>query len=425
MGRSVLVVGSGAREHALVWALRRSPSVGEVFAAPGNPGIAALADTVPLAVTDVAGIARWAVERRVGLVVIGPEAALAAGLADRLLAAGVPTFGPTRAAAELEWSKAFAKRFLVEHGIPTADYVVCDNADDALARVRTAPLPLVVKADGLAAGKGVTVCATRAEAEAAIRAAMIDAAFGGAGRRVVIEEFLVGEEASAIALVDGERIAMLPPARDYKRLGDGDAGPNTGGMGSFAPTPAVDAGMLAEIEATIVRPAVAGMRRLGRTYRGALYAGLMLTAGGPRVIEFNCRFGDPETQAILPLLDVDLGEVLLACAEGRLDPAMVRTRPGAAVCLTLAAGGYPERPETGRPIGGVEEAAATGALVFHAATGRRGPDLVTGGGRVLSVVGQGATLGEATDRAYAAAERFGFAGRQLRRDIGARAGVAG
>ena len=277
----------------------------------------------------------------------------------------------------------------------------------------------MVKADGLAAGKGVSICGTRAEAEQAVRAAMLEGAFGAAGRRVVIEEYLEGEEISVIALVDGERIATLPPARDYKRIGEGDRGPNTGGMGSYAPSEVVGPDLLAAIERAILRPTVDGMRALGRPYRGALYAGLMLTRDGPRVLEFNCRFGDPETQVILPLLDCDLAQVLLACAEGRLDPAMVRARPGAAVCVVLASEGYPGPSLLGRPIAGFDEAIASGALVFHAGTARQDGAIVTAGGRVLSVVATGSDLRDATERAYGAAELIQFEGRQLRHDIAA------
>jgi phosphoribosylamine--glycine ligase len=412
-----LVVGSGAREHALVWALAQSPSVSDLWAIPGNPGIATLAQTVDLAVFDVEGIAAWAVDHGIGLVVVGPESPLALGLADLLDARGVPVFGPTRAAAELEWSKAFAKKFMHRHGIPTAAYGAFSDVNAALAFANASPLPLVVKADGLAAGKGVVICATPAEAEAAIRAVLVDRAFGDAGARVVIEEFLQGEELSVIALVDGERMALLPPARDYKRLRDGNHGPNTGGMGSYAPVGDLDPSLLALVRETILQPAVAGLRAQGRPYRGALYAGLMLTDDGPKALEFNCRFGDPETQVILPLLAADLAQVLRACATCRLDPESVTVRPGAAVCVVLAAEGYPERPRAGDSITGIEEATASGALVFHAGTAIHDGRLVTQGGRVLSVVGTGVDLTAAANRAYAAADAIEFAGKQMRRDI--------
>jgi phosphoribosylamine--glycine ligase len=415
---SVLVVGSGAREHALVWALSRSPSVGTIWAAPGNPGIATLAETVNLAATDVDAIADWAQALRIGLVVVGPEAPLALGLADRLRARGIPVFGPDQAAAELEWSKAFAKDFMRRHGIPTAAYDVFEDADAALDRVRRADYPLVVKADGLAAGKGVLICTTLAEAEAAIRSVLVERTFGGAGDRVVIEEFLEGDELSVIALVDGERVAMLPPARDYKRLKDGNRGPNTGGMGTFAPVDDLPPGLLATVQETILEPTLAGLRAEGRPYRGALYVGLMLTPTGPSVLEFNCRLGDPETQVMLPLLEGDVAALLRSCAEGRLDPGSVRASAGAAVCVVLAAEGYPEAPRKGDPILGIGDALHAGAHVYHAGTALRDGRLVTDGGRVLSVVDTGFDLREATERAYAAAELIHFPGMQMRRDIG-------
>ena len=413
----VLVVGSGAREHALMWALTRSPSVSGIWAAPGNPGIANLADIVDIPVTNVEAIAAWAERHDVGLVVIGPEVPLALGLADLLRARGIPVFGPSRAAAELEWSKAFAKDFMSRHGIPTAPYGVFTELEPALDFIRNARFPLVVKADGLAAGKGVLICATAADAETAVRAVLVERAFHAAGDRVVIEAFLDGEELSVIAVVDGERLAILPPARDYKRLREGNLGPNTGGMGSYAPVDGLAPDLLARVRATVLEPAVTGLRAEGRPYCGALYAGLMLTADGPMALEFNCRFGDPETQVILPLLDLDLAALLLSCAEGRLATNPIATHPGAAVCVVLAADGYPERPRAGDVIDGVDDARDTGALIFHAGTALQGRQLVTNGGRVLSVVGTGADLAEAAARAYAAADRIHFDGKQMRRDV--------
>jgi phosphoribosylamine--glycine ligase len=414
---SVLVVGSGAREHALIWALARSTSVGEIWAAPGNPGIATIAQTVDLPITDVETIVDWAEAHEIGLVVVGPEAPLALGLADLLGDRGIPVFGPSRAAAELEWSKAFAKDFMRRHGIPTAAYGVFNEIEAAVDFIRTAGGPLVVKADGLAAGKGVLICATPAEAEDAVRTVLVDRAFQAAGERVVIEEFLEGKELSVIAVVDGERFAVLPPARDYKRLRDDDLSPNTGGMGSYAPVDDVDPDVMACVRERVLEPAVAGLRAEGRSYRGALYAGLMLTAEGPMALEFNCRFGDPETQVILPLLDLNLAEVLLACAEGRLATGSIATHPGAAVCVVLAAEGYPDRPRAGDHIDGINEALQTDALLFHAGTRERHGRLVTNGGRVLSVVGTGVDLAAAAAHAYAAADKIRFDGMQLRRDM--------
>jgi phosphoribosylamine--glycine ligase len=413
----VLVVGSGAREHALVWALAQSPSVSEVWAAPGNPGMTTHATLVDLAATDVEAIADWAASHQMGLVVIGPDAAVALGLADALQERDVPVFGPSRAAAELEWSKSFAKDFMARHGIPTAGYAVFDDAEQTLARVRNTTLPIVVKADGLAAGKGVIICQSREEAEAAVGAIMRDRAFGEAGDRVVIEECLAGDELSVFALIDGERYVLLPMARDYKRLKVGDEGPNTGGMGSFAPVTGIDAGVLEQVRKQVLEPTIAGLIAERRPYRGVLYVGFMLTSDGPKVLEFNCRFGDPETQVILPLLDVDLAALLLSCAEGHLEGAEIRTRPGSAVCVVLAASGYPERPRTGDAIAGIGAAQDAGALVFHAGTANRDGKLATNGGRVLSIVGVGADEVEATERAYGAADLIAFEGKQFRSDI--------
>jgi phosphoribosylamine--glycine ligase len=401
----------------LAWALARSPSVNKIWAAPGNPGISALAERVDLSVTDVAAIADWAEEHAIGLVVVGPEAPLALGLADLLAVRGIPVFGPSRAAAELEWSKAFAKDFMRRHGIATAPYGVFTEVEVAVDFIRTAGAPLVVKADGLAAGKGVLICATQADAEDAVRSVLVDRAFQAAGDRVVIEQFLEGEELSVIAVVDGERFAVLPPARDYKRLYDGDHGPNTGGMGSYAPVHDLDPDVMDRVRESVLGPAVAGLRAEGRPYRGALYAGLMLTREGPMALEFNCRFGDPETQVILPLLDLDLAELLLACAEERLATESIATLPDVAVCVVLAAEGYPERPRAGDLIDGIEAALQTGALVFHAGTGERDGRLVTNGGRVLSVVGTGADLTAAAAHAYAAVDMLQFDGMQSRRDV--------
>ncbi|MCA9881103.1 MAG: phosphoribosylamine--glycine ligase, partial [Thermomicrobiales bacterium] len=400
---NVLVVGSGGREHALVWALANSPSVASVFAAPGNDGMAALASLVPIPATDVAGIAAWAAAHGVDLVVIGPDAAVAAGLADALQVAGVPVFGPTRAASELEWSKVFAKAFMARHGIPTAACGACDTLDDALAFVAEAPWPMVVKADGLAAGKGVLICRTRAEAADAVRSIMQDRVFGDAGTQVVIEEFLEGEELSVFALVDGERYALLPLARDYKCLLDGNLGPNTGGMGSFAPVPDVPAELLDQIRTQVLEPTIAGMRAEGRPYQGVLYTGFMLTPSGPRVLEYNCRFGDPETQVLLPLIAGDVAQLLRQCALGQLAADVVPVRDAAAVCVVLASDGYPERPRAGDPIEGVDRAEARGALVFQAGVARHDGQLVTSGGRVLATVGVAENVAAARELAYDAA----------------------
>ena len=416
--RDCLVIGSGAREHALCWALRKSPSVGAILAAPGNPGMAEIAECVPIPVTDPDALAQLAEDRGIGLVVVGPEAALEAGVVDRLRERDIPVFGPTRAAAELEWSKAFAKHLMADNAVPTAAFSVHDSLDGALAAVRAMDTSVVVKADGLAAGKGVFVCRSRADAEAAVRRILADDLFGNAGARVVIEECLVGPEVSVIALCDGERFVRLPSARDHKRLLDGDRGPNTGGMGAFAP--AIDAdgtALLEEIDDRVFRPVLAAMARMGRPFVGALFAGLILTRSGPQVLEFNCRFGDPETQVLLPLLEGDLAQALLSAANGKIDPEALRRIPGAAAGVVLAAEGYPDHPRGGDRIFGIEAARDRGALVFHAGTRMHDGHPVTGGGRVLTVVGQGQTLDAALAVAYAGADAITFPGMQYRRDI--------
>jgi phosphoribosylamine--glycine ligase len=397
--------------------MAKSPSVAQVWAAPGNDGMARLATLVPVGVTDVVGMTKWASDNRIDLVVIGPDAAVAAGLADALVAAGIAAFGPSQAASELEWSKTFAKDFMTRHGIPTASYGSFDDIKDALAFVVEAAVPLVVKADGLAAGKGVIICETREQARDALRSIMEERAFGDAGKRVVLEEFLTGTELSVFALIDGERYALLPLARDYKRLSDGDSGPNTGGMGSFAPVTDVPSSVLDEIRGRVLEPTIAGLHSEGRPYRGVLYIGFMLTPDGPKVLEYNCRFGDPETQVLLPLLDVDTAALLLQCAQGHLRSDEIAVRDVAAVCVVLASAGYPEQPRAGDPIFGISEAEARGASVFQAGVEKDGEQLLTNGGRVLATVGVAESLSAARDLAYAAAGDITFAGQHLRHDI--------
>jgi phosphoribosylamine---glycine ligase len=400
---NVLVVGSGGREHALAWQLGRSPELDELHAAPGNPGIADLGTCHPVRADDAETLLDLSRQLGIDLVVVGPEAPLVAGLADELRHAGVAVFGPSAAAARIEGSKSFAKEVMRSAGIPTA------------AELDGPWAPCVVKADGLAAGKGVFVCPTQAVAEAAwARAKEL-------GDRVVVEELLEGEEVSVFALCDGAEALGLAPAQDFKRLRDGDEGPNTGGMGSYSPVPALSAEEVEELMDAVHRPVLAELAARGRPYQGLLYAGLMLTADGPRVLEFNCRFGDPETQAILPRLEGDLLPALAAAAEGSLTGIELAVSAGAAVTVVLASPGYPDAPETGIPLGGIEEAEADGALVFHAGTARRGEALVSAGGRVLNVTALGATVTEARDRAYRAAERIEFPGGHYRRDIAAKA----
>ena len=415
----ILVVGGGGREHALVWKIGQSPLVEKVFCAPGNPGTALLGDNLPLKADDVDGIVRWVGANRIDLVVVGPEAPLVAGLSDRLAAAGVPVFGPSAAAARLEGSKAFAKEVMEAAGIPTAGHAVFDSLEPALAHARARGGRLVVKADGLAAGKGVVVCGGMVEAEEALRSILVDRVHGAAGARVVIEERLEGPEVSVIALSDGERVRMLPPAQDHKRILDGDRGPNTGGMGAFCPTPTLDAAQLAEVERQVLLPTVREMARRGTPFRGALYAGLMVTRQGPKVLEFNARFGDPETQPILLRLSSDLVPALLGAARGDVSRVALTFEPRASVGVVLAAEGYPGPVVTGDVIEGVEAAFPDGVQVFQAGTARDAAGrLVTAAGRVLTVCALGEGLGGAATRAYQAVDRIRFRGCQFRKDIG-------
>jgi len=415
----ILVVGGGGREHALVWKIGQSPLAEKVFCAPGNPGTARLAENVAIAADDVEELARWAVENRIDFVVVGPEAPLVLGLADRLAEAGVAVFGASAAAARLEGSKAFAKEVMAAAGIPTASYGSFDALGPALAHARAAGGRVVVKADGLAAGKGVVVCGEIAEAEAALRSILVDRVHGAAGARVVVEELLAGPEASVIALVDGERVRVLPPAQDHKRIFDGDRGPNTGGMGAFSPTPTVDDALLADVERQVLLPTVREMARRGTPFRGALYAGLMLTADGPKVLEFNARFGDPETQPILMRVRGDIVPALLAAARGDLSAVTIEVDPRAAVGVVMAAEGYPGRVTVGDAVDGAEGPFPPDVQVFQAGT-RRGPDgrILTSGGRVLTVCALGADRADAAARAYQALTRVQFRGAQFRRDIG-------
>jgi phosphoribosylamine--glycine ligase len=401
----ILVVGGGGREHALVWAMARHGH--EIVAAPGNPGIAEVARCAPIAATDLDG--QVSLGRDADLVVVGPEAPLVAGLADRCAAAGVRCFGPGAAGARLEGSKAWSKRFFARHGIPTAEFAVAttpDEVEEALARLGGA---VVVKADGLAAGKGVVVCGDVGQARAAASAL---------GLPVVVERRLDGREASIMALSDGKRFVVLPPAEDHKAIFDGDQGPNTGGMGAVSPTPVVTPELLERIERAVLAPTVAGLRQEGIDYRGVLYAGLMIAPDGtPNVLEYNCRFGDPEVEAVLARWDDDPAAWLDGVARGALPWGAPRFRDETAVCVVMSAAGYPGTPRTGDPIRGLER---TRALVFHAATRRAGAELVTAGGRVLAVTALGADLAAARDRAYAAVAEIDFAGAHFRRDIGAR-----
>jgi len=420
----ILVIGSGAREHALAWKLSREPGVEAVICAPGNPGISSAARCVPADVSAPADLLAIAESQSVDLTVVGPELPLSRGVVDAFTAAGRAIVGPTKAAAALEWSKAFAKDFMARHRVPTAAFRVCESADEALATIRRGEFtfPLVLKADGLAAGKGVVIAEDAATAEVVVGAMMIDRRFGDAGSRVVLEEFLVGEEASYFVLADRTNFVLLGSAQDHKRIFDDDRGPNTGGMGAFAPSPLITEDMSRRVCDEIVSPVLAGMDHEGHPYRGFLYVGLMLTADGPKVIEFNVRFGDPEAQVVLPMLDEDLGWLLGEAATGALPSRPARFRREPHVGVVLAAGGYPDAPETGKAIDGIDAAGEVpGAIVFHAGTAKREGRLITAGGRVLTVVGRSTTYRDAIDTAYAAASRIHFDGMQYRRDIGRKA----
>jgi phosphoribosylamine--glycine ligase len=415
---NILVIGSGGREHALFWKLSESPQTERIYAIPGNPGIGEMTD---IAVTDNAAILQFAKEKDIGLVVVGPEVPLMNGLVDDLEAAGIPAFGPRANAAEIEGSKSFAKDLMKKYGIPTARYEVFAEAEAARAYIRSEGTPIVVKADGLAAGKGVVVAMTEQEALDAVDAIMENNSFGDAGARVVIEEFMEGEEASLLAFTDGTVIRPMISAQDHKRVFDGDKGPNTGGMGTYAPAPVMTPELTERAVEEILKPTISAMEKEGRAYRGCLYLGLMITADGPKVVEFNARFGDPETQVVLPLLDGDLVQIMHACAGGTLADVPIRWKDGAAVCVVLAAGGYPASYEKGNEIYGIGNAEKLGALVFHAGTAKKNGKIVTNGGRVLGVVGMGKDIASAVQSAYDAVDQISFKGEYHRKDIAHRA----
>jgi len=420
----VLVIGGGAREHALVARLAAESDIGALVCAPGNPGIARQARVAMIDPGNLDAVSELTERERIDFTIVGPELPLSLGIADRFAADGRLLFGPTAAAARLESSKAFAKALMSRHGIPTARFQTCETPDEAMATIasREFGFPVVLKADGLAAGKGVVIADDRSSAEAAIRETMRDRKFGAAGDRLVVEECLSGPEVSFFAISDGSRAVPIGTAQDHKRIFDGDRGPNTGGMGAFAPSPLVDGELEARIMQEIVDPVIAGMAAEGHAFRGFLYAGLMLTPNGPKVIEFNVRLGDPEAQVVLPLVAEPLLPLLFAAASGRLAQPRVRIGRGALVGVVLASRGYPESSESGRPISGIEAAeAVAGVDLYHAGTAMRGGQLVTAGGRVLTIVGRGADYGEAIARAYDGASRIAFDGMQYRRDIGRKA----
>ncbi len=421
MSSTVMVVGNGGREHALAWALAKSPQVDDVVVVPGNPGTANEPGcrNLPIAVSDLDAIVAAAVDHQVRLVVVGPEDPLVAGLVDRLEQAGVAAFGPSEAAAQLEGSKAHCKAFLLRHQIPTGAAATFRSADEALAYLAGCDEVPVVKASGLAAGKGVIVADTMAEAQAAVVSILVDGRFGSAGAEVLLEERLHGPEVSVLGFCDGEQFSIMPAAQDHKRLRNGDQGPNTGGMGAFHPSPVADQELLEQVAREVFEPTLAGMAAEGRPYRGVLYAGMMLTSDGPKVIEFNCRFGDPETQVVLPLLESDLLEIFEACRNGELATVTPVWRNEAAVTVVLASAGYPETKSEPVPIVGIDAAEQQGTKVFHAGTGlddTREVVMATGG-RVLAVTAVAPSLAQAAEAAHAGADRIQFDGAQRRTDV--------
>jgi len=419
---NVLVIGSGGREHALAWKLKQSPRVKKLICAPGNAGMATLAECVPADLNSPAALAELAARVGADLTVVGPELPLVLGVADEFRRRGLAIVGPSKAAAELEGSKIFAKEFMKRHGIPTAGFTACSDHGDAYVALCAVEWPIVIKADGLAGGKGVRIANEPDEATAIIEAFMETRELGAAGDRVIIEEYLEGEELSFIVLTDGQTVLPLAPTRDHKRLYDGDEGPNTGGMGAYSNDGILDAALRQRILREIVEPTLTGLSAEGKPYQGFLYFGLMLTADGPKLLEYNCRMGDPECQPLVVRLESDLADVLGKVAGGKLAGAELRWSADASVCVVLAAAGYPGKPETGKPIAGVEDAAALdGVTVFHAGTKKADGGFATNGGRVLGVTAHGPALRDAAERAYAAAARISFDGMHYRKDIAARA----
>jgi phosphoribosylamine---glycine ligase len=423
---NILVIGSGGREHALVWKLRQSPQVKNIFCAPGNAGIEQLATLAQIRLTDVSGMLKFAKDKKIDLTVVGSEQPLVEGLVDTFEENGFKVFGPSKFAAQLEGSKIFSKDFMKRHHIPTAQYrnFASSEYDEARKYINTLDRPMVVKADGLAAGKGVIICKDRQEALIALDDIVVRRAFGEAGNCIVIEEFLVGEEASIFILTDGERFAPLTSAQDHKRILDGDLGKNTGGMGAYAPAPIVSEEILQRVLREVVHPTLNGMKDEGSPYRGCLYVGIMMTTEGPKVLEYNCRFGDPETQVVVPLIDGDLAEIFLSIAERRLDPSKVKMHQATAVCVVMASQGYPDEYRSGKQILGLDHIKMEdGVVVFHAGTRKDGDTIVTSGGRVLGVtaIGFNDELDQTIRNAYKAIEKITFDGAYYRSDIGKKA----
>jgi phosphoribosylamine--glycine ligase len=418
----LLVIGGGGREHTLAWKLAQSPEAEKIYAIPGNPGMGSVAECVTdISIADNEAMVAFAKEKHIDLAVVGPEVPLTNGIVDALQQAGIKAFGPTRLAAEIEGSKAFSKGLMKKYGIPTAKYEVFTEIDKARAYIKQEGAPIVIKADGLAAGKGVIVAMTEPEALAAVDEIMADKAFGAAGSRVVIEEYMDGEEVSILAFTDGRTIKPMISSQDHKCAFDGDKGPNTGGMGTYAPAPVATADIVAEAQKTILDPVIAAMAKEGRPYKGCLYAGLMIVDGQPKVVEFNARFGDPETQVVLPLLESDLVDVMLACVDGSLDKLEVKWSHAAAVCVVMASGGYPKAYKKGYEIKGLDDAAAVGDLVFQAGTALQDGKVVTNGGRVLGVVAKAPDISKAVAKAYAGVDKIHFQDAFYRHDIAHRA----
>ncbi|MDY2905323.1 MAG: phosphoribosylamine--glycine ligase [Caecibacter massiliensis] len=416
---NVAVIGGGGREHTLAWKLAQSPSVDKLYALPGSDAMASIAECVPIGVEELDRIADFAVEKGIDMIVVGPEVPLTEGIADVCQKKGIAVFGPNKAAAQMEGSKVFAKNLMKKYHVPTAAYASFTDGNAAKDYIHKMGAPIVVKADGLAAGKGVVVAQTVEEAVDAVNAMMEDHIFGASGGRIVIEECMVGEEASLLAFIDGKTIVPMISAQDHKRIFDNDEGPNTGGMGAYAPAPVMTPELVQTVYDTILVPVVQGLANEGITYQGCLYAGLMITAGGPKVVEFNCRFGDPETQAVLPLLDGDLAQIMYACTQGTLRRDMVHWKQGAACCVIMASKGYPASSHKGDVISGLD-AVDDDIVVFHSGTKKADGLYQTNGGRVLGVTAVGDSLQEAIDKAYANVRRISFDGQQVRSDIGAK-----
>jgi phosphoribosylamine--glycine ligase len=417
----ILVIGSGGREHTLVWKLNKSPLVKEIYCTPGNAGITQIAKCEDIPVEDTRRLSHFARKRKIDLTVVGPEAPLVNGIVDEFESESLPIFGPSQRAAELEGSKVFTKHFLKNHNIPTAKFIAFSEFEKAEKYLKSAAIPIVIKADGLAAGKGAIVCRDRQSALDALKRMMVEKVFGPAGDKVVIEECLLGEEASVLALTDGEHLVYLAPAQDHKPIFDDDNGPNTGGMGAYAPAPVVDSKILQRIKTEIMEPTVRGMALEDRPYRGVLYAGLMITDDGPKIIEYNCRFGDPETQAILPLVETDLLETMMDAKEGQINKIRWQESSRAAVCVVMASAGYPGAYEKGKPIKGLDRDFGPDTIIFHAGTKKVNGSIVTNGGRVLGVTSVSDTVETAMKKAYQSVRKITFNGAYYRKDIGAKA----